>query len=113
MPIQDTSLIAYYGEIMETIGEKHKEVLHVFAENFTRDFTNSELAEELGWPINTVTPRVYELRGEDKNVPVEPDNPILINTQIRKCGVTHRNAMAWGLNPEYNRSKYRLWREMR
>lgn len=110
---QDTSLLAYYGEVMETIGDKHRAVLKVFGMNPYRDFTNGELAEELSWPINTVTPRVYELRGMDEKVAVDPDNPILIHTQTRKCGITHRTAMAWGMNPEYKRSGYKLWKEMR
>jgi len=113
MSIQDTSLIAYYGEIMETIGDKHREVLKVFGMNPYMDFTNAELAEELEWPINTVTPRVYELRGCDKNVAVDPENPILVHVQTRKCRVTQRTAMAWGMNPEYKRSQYRLYREAR
>ena len=109
---QDTSLIAYYGEVMESIAERHKDILRIFGQNFTRDFTNWELAEELKLPINSITPRVYELRGKDKNVPVDPDNPILIKTQIRKCTVTGRTAHAWAINPSFNRGKYRLWREM-
>jgi hypothetical protein len=109
---QDTSLVAYYGEVMESIGPRHLEVMRVFAMNLDRDFTNNELAEEMNRPINTVTPRVYELRGEDKNTPVDKDNPILTQKQIRKCAVTGRNVIAWGLNPEFNRAKYRLWREI-
>jgi hypothetical protein len=110
MPIQDTSLITYYGEVMESISPRHKEVLRVFGENPNMDFTNAELAEELGLPINSVTPRVYELRGLDKNIPVDKNNPILMEAQKRKCQATGRTAIAWRMNYEYHRDKYRLWR---
>lgn len=109
--VQDTSLITYYGEVMESIGSRHKEILGVFGENPNMDFTNAELSEELDLPINSVTPRVYELRGKDKNVPVDKDNPILMESQKRKCLVTGRTAIAWRMNYEYRRDKYRLWRE--
>lgn len=110
---QDTSLIAYYGEVMESISNRHRDVLRVFGENPSMDFTNAELAEELNLPINSVTPRVYELRGLDKNVNVDPDNPILVEAQVRKCLVTGRTAKAWRMNYEYRRDKYRLFMELR
>jgi transcription initiation factor IIE alpha subunit len=109
--VQDTSLITYYGEVMESIGSRHKEILRVFGENPNMDFTNAELSEELDLPINSITPRVYELRGEDKNVPVDKDNPILMESQRRRCNVTGRTAIAWRMNYDYRRDKYRLWRE--
>lgn len=110
---QDTSLITYYGEVMESIGNRHRDILRVFGENPSIDFTNAELADELKLPINSVTPRVYELRGLDKNVPVDPANPILMESQTRKCLITGRTAKAWRMNYEYRRDQYRLWREMR
>jgi hypothetical protein len=105
--VQDTSINAYYGEVVESLGAKHYEILKIFAANYTRNFTNAELAEELRWPINTVTPRVYELRGRDKNVPIKRDNPIIVEVGRRACEVTGRTAIAWGMNPEYKRSQYR------
>ena len=108
---QETSLNAYYGEIMDSIGQRHKDILRIFGENPSMDFTNAELTKELGLPINSITPRVYELRGEDKNVPVDKDNPILMESQRRRCNVTGRTAIAWRMNYEYRRDKYRLWRE--
>ena len=105
--VQDTSINAYYGEVVDTLGNRQMEVLRKFAENYTRDFTNAELAEELHWPINTITPRVYELRGMDKNIPIDPGNPILIEVRRRTCSVTGRTAIAWGMNPDYKRSQFK------
>lgn len=110
---QDTSLISYYGEVMESIGPRHRDVLRVFGENPAMDFTNAELSEELGLPINSVTPRIYELRGRDKNTPVDPSNPIIVKSQTRKCLATGRTAIAWRMNHQYNRGAYRLWRELK
>lgn len=110
--MQDTSLTAYYGEVLDSLADKHRQVLRVFAENPAMDFTNAELSRELEWPINTVTPRVYELRGEDRHVPIDHDNPLIVKTQRRQCTVTGRSALAWGLNPEYNRGKYKLWKSL-
>jgi len=105
--VQTTSLNAYFGEIMDTIGDRQKAVMQIFGQNFTRDFTNAELSNELNWPINTVTPRVYELRGEGKANPIERDNPLLVEVRRRKCEATGRTAIAWGLNPDFKTSRFR------
>lgn len=110
--VQTTSLNAYYGEILDTLGDRQRAALRVFGENYTRDFTNAELADELEWPINTVTPRVYELRGEGKNNPIDRDNPLLVEVRRRECMVTHRTAIAWGMNPEYRRGEFKGLRNL-
>ena len=47
--------------------------------------TNTEIAHALSWPINTMTPRIFELRIKRK---VEwHDN--------RPCRVTGKRAIAW------------------
>ena len=83
-----TSLFAYHGEIMQKMGNKQKEVMEMFYISPEENMTNTELAEKLGWSINRVTPRVYELRIMSK----------LIEGEKRKCYITGRNAIAWKIN---------------
>jgi succinate dehydrogenase flavin-adding protein (antitoxin of CptAB toxin-antitoxin module) len=83
--VRDTSLDAYFGEVLEKLGECQSRVLDVFYENPDRDFTNMELAQYLGWSVNRVTPRVYELR----------EMGLLTLSRVRPCRVTGRRAMAW------------------
>jgi len=99
MSIQSTSLEVYFGEVLPTLNERQGQVLNVFLENPAMDFTNMELSEELGWSINRVTPRVYELRGEGKHNPLQ-HNPVLIESRRRPCRVTGRTAIAWAFNPD-------------
>jgi len=96
--MQRTSMEAYYREVLPSLGERHASVLKVFTDNPMMDFTNMELAEELGWSINRVTPRVYELRGQGKDNKLKL-NPVLTLSQKRLCCITERKAMAWCLNP--------------
>ena len=95
------SLEAYFGEVVPNLSQMQTEVLTVFYDNPTLDFTNMEVAEELGFSINRVTPRTYELRGEGKNNPLK-HNPVLIESRQRPCRVTGRTAWAWSLNPDRN-----------
>lgn len=56
--IQQTSMMAYL-ENMKTLGSRQQAVLKAIS---TRDgICNQELAEMLGWPINSVTGRTKEL----------------------------------------------------
>ena len=103
--IQPTSLEAYFGEVLPTLNERQGQVLNIFLENPAMDFTNMELADELGWSINRVTPRVYELRGEGKNNPLK-HNPLLIENRRRPCRVTNRTAIAWAFNPDRKRNRW-------
>ena len=84
--VQETSLLAY-RETQPRIGEKQAEVLKVLraARDTDVDFTNCELAYALDWPINTVTPRVKELRGFG----------LVVLSRKRRCERTGRLAMAW------------------
>jgi hypothetical protein len=82
--ILDTSLEAY-ELVKPRLNEMQERVLSVFYEQPWRDWTNMEIAGRLGWSINRVTPRVYELRKLD----------ILTQSQRRKCKVTKNNAYAW------------------
>lgn len=99
--MQETSLLAFWGEIYPSLSPRHKEVMQIFRYNI-KDFTNRELLEELrlsdpSREINSVTPRVYELRGRGKNNPFTLW-PILIKSRTRDCEITGRKAIAWQLN---------------
>jgi hypothetical protein len=86
--VRMTSLFAYHGEVQGKMGRKQEQVVDVFTEYSQQEgFTNSELASLLRWPINTVTPRVYELRKMGK----------IIESYRRKCYITGRHAIAWKL----------------
>ena len=86
--MQETSLESY-REVKKTLGKRQKEVMDVFNNaHFNAHpagFTNSEIADFLGWGINRVTPRVLELRKQG----------LLELNGIRKCRVTGRRAMVW------------------
>ncbi len=60
MGVGETSRRAY-DEIRRTLGRRQLEVLDVI-ERHPAGITNNEIAHELRWPINCVTPRVFELR---------------------------------------------------
>lgn len=83
MGLQQTSLFAYMNEIKPTLGERQKVIYNALRSRL--NFTNTELADYLGFPINTVTPRVGELRKLG----------LVRNAGIRKCKVTGRNVISW------------------
>jgi transcription initiation factor IIE alpha subunit len=60
--VQQTSLEVYANVVKPNLGERQRQVLRVFLLNRRKSFTNHELARELRMEINTVVPRVYELR---------------------------------------------------
>lgn len=57
--MQITSLLAY-NSIKDTLGEKQKRVLIAIAQ--LGEATNLDLSNHLKLPINSITPRVNELR---------------------------------------------------
>jgi len=83
MSVQKTSLEAY-EEIKSTLGDRQTQVLKLL-ESIDRPLTNSEIAQQLGWSINRITPRVFELR--EKGL-VEEDKK-------KPCPITGRNALTW------------------
>jgi DNA-binding MarR family transcriptional regulator len=89
MSVQDTSLIAYFGEVVQTLGQRQRVVLEAFTKK--EDFTNAELAEFLQWPINTVTPRTNELVKKG----------LIVEDKRRICKVTGRTVIAWKLQEQY------------
>lgn len=80
---QETSKIAYIGEILPTLGERQQTVLKALTS--VPDATHRELKEMLGWEINTVTPRVGELVNLGH---VEEAGK-------RQCRITKRMVIAW------------------
>jgi len=85
---QPTSLKAYHTDVLPTLGARQEAVLEAFKHK--ENFTNGELASFLEWPINTVTPRVFELR----------QKKILKKYSVRPCKVTGRICIAWEINLE-------------
>lgn len=86
--VQQTSLLAY-SEALKTLGSKQKSVLDVFTHNpQIDDWTNLEIANYLHWQINSVTPRVFELRMKG----------LLKERCKRTCSIGGRRAIAWELN---------------
>ena len=90
--VRVTSLLAYHGEVSQKIGKKQKIVMEIFEEYAPANLTNSEVANLLHWPINTVTPRVYELRRKGK----------IAKDEHRRCGVTGRTVIAWRIKNDKN-----------
>jgi hypothetical protein len=58
--IQDTSLEAW-TKIQCRLGQKQSEMYQFFKTHSTIKFSDKHLAHNLGWPINSVTPRRGEL----------------------------------------------------
>jgi len=59
--------------LTEDLGERQATVYRKLLQRGPHGATNAELAEELGWPVNRITPRVYELRGEGRENPLADD----------------------------------------
>lgn len=87
--VRDTSIDTYHSEVRPTLGDRQKAVYAALCEAHERDrkpnMTNSELAAMLNWPINTITPRIFELRAAGK----------VVEDFKRPCRVTGRMAYAW------------------
>ncbi len=90
--MQGTSLDAFYKHL-NTFGPRQQAIITFFQRNARHTFTNLELSRALNWPINSVTPRVKELR----------EKGVLLLDCVRTCtaSATHESAMAWKLNPVY------------
>ena len=81
MITQDTSYESYQYAL-KTMSKRQHEVLRVLR-NLDRA-TNHEISERTGWAINTVTPRIKELR-----------NKGLVHPAGTKIDVTGRRAIVW------------------
>jgi DNA-binding MarR family transcriptional regulator len=58
--MQQTSIEAYKAFTPRELGYRQKSVYHALLNN--GPMSNKQLGRFLGWPINTITPRVKELR---------------------------------------------------
>jgi len=105
--MQETSLEAYFSNVLPDLGAKQRAVLRIFTYDPSMNFTNRELARELRWNINTVTPRVYELRGKGRDNPLKW-NPLIIESEKRPCRVGGKRSIAWQLNPDWRPGGYKL-----
>lgn len=81
---QPTSLSAYWNEIQPRLGERQREVFRIITA-YGGDWTNSEIAAHSKKPINTITPRIFELRKLG----------LVEESQKRICKVTGRRVIAW------------------
>ena len=80
--IQQTSIIAY-NDLQPMLGERQAMVLGAI-KNLGSP-SNAEIASYLGWSINRVTPRVFELRTYH----------MVINAGERPCSITKRTVNTW------------------
>ena len=81
--IQQTSLDSWDLTLPE-LGLRQRQVYDAL---FLRSSTNRELSVRLGLPINSVTPRVKELR----------DKGFVTENRIKHDDVTDRNVVEWRL----------------
>ena len=63
--IQQTSLLAYREIVDGKLGRNQKLVLEALEE--IAPASNKQIAAHMNWPINSVTPRMLELRGQKLN----------------------------------------------
>lgn len=82
MPYQATSYAAWES-IQVELSAKQKVELWAFRSQ--GDKTNDEMADFLGWPINTVTPRTGELVKKG-----------YVEAKVVKIARTGRRAIVWG-----------------
>lgn len=81
--IQQTSLFVYHNEVKPTLGDRQKIIYEVLKSG--SNFTNQEVADRLGFQINTVTPRMNEL----------VKLGVVELATKRKCNRTGRTCCAW------------------
>ena len=90
--IAETSIMSYRELSEEDLGRRQRIVFEVLASH--PDRCNRELAELLDWPINTVTPRVMELR----------EMGAVARSGLKYDSTTKRNVMTWTTVIELNGS---------
>lgn len=86
--VRDTSLRSYRNDALPNLGERQQVVYHILEGVY--NMTNSEIARQLDWSINKVTPRVFELR----------EKGLVFEDEKRTCNVTGRTAYAWAVKRE-------------
>lgn len=80
--IQQTSIRAF-REISEEINDRQAKVYNTIA--LMPKINNTEIAKYLKKPINTITPRVHELRKKG----------LIKQAGTKKCPITNKTTMAW------------------
>lgn len=80
--IQLTSLMAF-AEVLENLGERQLQVLKAL--NEIEPANNLMISNYLNLPINSICPRVKELRGKR----------LVIKSHIEKCPITSRATIFW------------------
>ena len=89
MNVNQTSLEAYYNEIIPIRGLRQLEVLKAL--ETIVNASNMMIAAHLGWSINRVTPRINELR--------KANPPLVIESGVYQCKITNRKVNYWKINP--------------
>jgi|GEM_PF-1959735 len=85
--MRDTSIQAFENQVQPTLSKRQAAVRDLLL-LYPQGLTNSEIAQYLGRPINTITPRVHELVNKLK---------VIEDGGIRRCSVTGSNAHVWRL----------------
>ena len=80
--VQETSLLAYI-ELDVSLGERQYAVLNIIRDH--GPVTNTEISKHLCLPINSITPRVHELRKAGK----------VVCAGKRQCTITGRHVLVW------------------
>ena len=80
--VQQTSILAYQ-DIQESLGERQKQVYTMLKDLGSAN--NLILAKKLGIPINSITPRMLELRNLG----------LVIKDSMRVCPITKRITWFW------------------
>ncbi len=81
--IQTTSIEAY-RENLAHLGDRQRQVLDAM-HRYGKPVTNKELSRMVGLEINSVTPRIFELRSFG----------LVEEAGIRPCKISGRKAIAW------------------
>lgn len=99
MTVTETSLTAYRTLVQPKLTEKQRAVLSVFEMFPHTNFTNAEIARELGWTINRVTPRTGELRKWRTDRKGNKYPPLLEEKEKRLCTavISPIRVSAWAL----------------
>jgi len=82
MVIRETSLRAYL-EIKPSLGKRQLEVLNALKE--LKIASNTQIADYMNRPINTITPRINELRGKG----------LVVCSHKGICPITKMMVMLW------------------
>ena len=80
--IQLTSLMAF-ADVLENLGERQLQVLKTIDK--IEPCNNLMISDYLNLPINSITPRVKELRGKR----------LVIKSHVGKCPITNRPTIFW------------------